>query len=117
MIYHSSDGSYSIINAIPSNVKPNVGKRDKIVWLDSLNNKFLVKITWGQLKTKKQEVKWYDIAWFKNAILRQSFLLWLTIQQKLTTQDKLQRFGFYGPNYCSLRFQNNEDHNLFDCSH
>jgi hypothetical protein len=45
MIYHSSDGSYSIINAIPSNVKPNVGKRDKIVWLDSLNNKFLVKIT------------------------------------------------------------------------
>lgn len=44
MIYHSCDGSYYIINVIPSNVKPNVGKRDGIVWLDSLNNKFLVKI-------------------------------------------------------------------------
>ena len=33
-----------------------------------------------------------------------------TVQQKLTTQDKLHRFGIHGPNRCSLCLRNNEDH-------
>jgi hypothetical protein len=32
-------------------------------------------------------VEWHGIIWLKNAIPRHSFLLWLAIQQKLTTQD------------------------------
>jgi hypothetical protein len=49
--------------------------------------------------------------WFKNTIPRQSFLPWLVVQQKFTTQDKIHRFGVHGPNRCPLCLQNNEDHN------
>jgi len=56
-------------------------------------------------------VEWHDIVWFKNAVPRHSFLLWMAVQQKLTTQDRLHRFGIHGPNRCSLCLRNNEDHN------
>ena len=35
----------------------------------------------------------------------------MVVQQKLTTQDRLHRFGIHGPNTCSLCLRNNEDHN------
>ena len=39
--------------------------------------------------------------------------------KKLTTKDKLHRFGLHGPNYCSLCLLNKEDHNhlFFECSY
>jgi len=56
--------------------------------------------------------------WFKNVVPRHSFLLWMAVQQKLITQDRLHRFGIHGPNRCSLCLRNNEDHNhlFFECS-
>jgi len=89
---------YPIIDVISSNVNPKIGKRDKIVWLDSPNKRFSVKVAWEQLIIRNQMVDWHDIVWFKNAIPRHSFLLWLAFQQKPTTQDKLHRFGLHGPN-------------------
>ena len=57
--------------------------------------------------------------WFKNVVPRHSFLLSVAVQQKLTTQDRLHRFGIHGPNRCSLCLHNNEDHNhlFFECSY
>ena len=57
--------------------------------------------------------------WFKNAVPKHLFLLWVAVQQKLTTQDRLHRFGIHGPNRCSLCLRNNEDHNhlFFECSY
>jgi hypothetical protein len=64
-------------------------------------------------------VEWHDIVWFKNVVPRHSFLLWMAIQQKLTTQDRLHRFGIHGPNRCPLCLRNNEDHNhlFFECAY
>jgi hypothetical protein len=64
-------------------------------------------------------VEWHDVVWFKNVVPRHSFLLWMAIQQKLTTQDRLHRLGIHGPNRCSLYLRNNEDHNhlFFECSY
>jgi len=43
----------------------------------------------------------------------------MAVQQKLTTQDRLHRFGIDGPNRCSLCLRNNEDHNhlFFECAY
>jgi len=75
-----ANGWYPIIDAIPSNFNPKIRKRDKILWLDSSNQRFPVKVAWEQLRICNQMV----------------------VQQKLTTQDKLHRFGLHGPNWCSL---------------
>jgi hypothetical protein len=37
-------GWYPIIEAILSNSNPKMGQKDEIVWLDSPNHKFLVKV-------------------------------------------------------------------------
>jgi hypothetical protein len=112
-------GWYPIIDAIPSNVNPKIEKRAEIVWLDSPNKRFLVKVAWEQLRICNQMVDWHDIVWSKNAIPRHSFILWLAVQRKLTTQDKLHQFGLHSPNWCSLCLLNNEDHNhlFFECSY
>jgi len=96
-----------------------MGQKDEIVWLDSPNHKFSVKVAWEQLRRQRRMVEWHDIVWFKNAVPRHSFLLWMDVQQKLTTQDKLHRFGIHGPNRCSLCLRHNEDHNhlFFECSY
>jgi len=94
-------GWHPIIEAIPSNSNPKMGQKDEIVWLDSPNHKFSVKVAWEQLRRHCQMVEWHDIVSFKNAVPRHSFLLWMAVQQKLTTQDKLHRFGIHGPNRCS----------------
>jgi hypothetical protein len=59
-----------------------MGQKDEIVWLDSPNHRFSVKVAWEQLRFHNQVVEWHDIVWFKNAILRHSFLLWVAVQQK-----------------------------------
>jgi len=97
-------GRHPIVEAIPSKSNPKI-------WLDSPNQRFSVKVAWEQLWIHNQMVEWHDIVWFKNVFPRQSFLLWVAVQQKLTTQDRLHRFGIHGPNRCSLCLRNNEDHN------
>ena len=108
---------HPIIEAIPSTSTPK-GQKDEIVWLDSPNQSFSVKVAWEQLRIHHQMVDWHDIVWFKNAVPRHAFLLWVAIQRKLSTQDRLHRFGIHGPNRCSLCLCNNEDHNhlFFECS-
>jgi hypothetical protein len=112
-------GWHPIIEAIPSNSNPKMGQKDEIVWLDSPNHKFSLKVAWEQLRRQRRIVEWHDIVWLKNVVPRHSFLLWMAVQQKLTTQDKLHRFGIHGPNRCSLCLRHNEDHNhfFFECSY
>ena len=112
-------GWHPIIEAIPSNSNPKMEQKDEIVWLDSPNHRFSIKVAWEQLRRHRQMVEWHDIVWFKNAVPRHSFLLWMAVQQKLTTQDKLHRFGIHGPNRCSHCLRYNEDHNhlFFECSY
>jgi len=78
-------GWHPIVEAIPSNSNPKMGQKDEIVWLDSLNHRFSVKVAWEQLRIHCQMFEWHDIVWFKNAVPRHSFLLWKAVQQKLTT--------------------------------
>ena len=111
-----SIGWHPIIEVIPSN--PKMGQKDEIVWLDSPNHRFSIKVAWEQLRIHRQMVEWHDIMWFKNVVPRHLFLLWMAVQQKLTTQDRLHQFGIHGPNRCSLYLRNNEDHNhlFFECA-
>ena len=70
-------GWHPIIEAIPSNSNPKMGQKDEIVWLDSPNHRFSIKVAWEQLRRHRQMVEWHDIVWFKNVVPRHSFLLWM----------------------------------------
>jgi hypothetical protein len=49
-----SIGWHPIIEVIPSN--PKMGQKDEIVWLDSPNHRFSVKVAWEHLRFHDQVV-------------------------------------------------------------
>ena len=54
-------GWHPIVEVIPSDSNPKMGKTDEIVWLDSPNHRFSVKVAWEQLRIHRQMVEWHDI--------------------------------------------------------
>nr|GEW45364.1 hypothetical protein [Tanacetum cinerariifolium] len=69
------------------------GKNDKVVW-KSYNGGFLdfsVSNVWENIRIHGTLVSWSNLVWFSQCIPRHSFILWLTIQGKLKTQDNMLR--------------------------
>ena len=63
-------------------------KEDVISWSQSSTGVFTVSSTWNSIRPHKPLV--HNAAmWFSQAIKRKSFITWLVIQGRLSTQDKL----------------------------
>nr|GEU99253.1 hypothetical protein [Tanacetum cinerariifolium] len=71
----------------------NEGK-DKIVWKNSDNKevKVLVRGVWEDLRTGSTNVPWYNLVWFTQFIPRHAFILWVVIQGRLSTQNRLVKW-------------------------
>ena len=81
------------------NLNPN--EEDRVVWIKSngMIAKFSVKIAWEEMKNSINNVDWYSFVWFTQNIPRNSFVLWMAIQRRLSTQDKLL---LWNPNSCDM---------------
>ncbi|KAJ6990499.1 hypothetical protein NC653_018914 [Populus alba x Populus x berolinensis] len=58
------------------------GQKDEIVLVGFAKSEFLGQSSLEQLRIHHQMVDWHDIVWFKNAVPRHAFLLWVAIQRK-----------------------------------
>ncbi len=76
-----------IASAIPPTMKSAENEMDKVTWSLSL---FTKKSAWEDLQCRGGTVNWYKVVWFKNAIPRHSFILWLAIQLYLL---RLMNYG------------------------
>ncbi|GKA53967.1 reverse transcriptase domain, reverse transcriptase zinc-binding domain protein [Tanacetum coccineum] len=67
---------------------------DQIVWKtqNDMDSGFSVATVWDCIRPRGDEIDWYNLVWFSHNIPRHSIHLWLVIQRKLKTHDKL-RFG------------------------
>ena len=72
----------------------------------------------SDLNNYNQSVDWWQLVWFSQCIPKHTFILWLTIQDRLTNQDKLIKWGIQGANRCSLCQMDSEDmhHLFFQCT-
>ncbi|CAH2079005.1 unnamed protein product [Thlaspi arvense] len=79
---------------------------------------FSSKATWNFLRTRSLQVNWSSVIWFKEAIPRCSFIVWLALLARLPTRDRLRRWGIMVPGECVLCSQEPEtlDHLFFGCS-
>ncbi|GKB24353.1 reverse transcriptase domain, reverse transcriptase zinc-binding domain protein [Tanacetum coccineum] len=70
---------------------------DVILWhdWDGVLRPFSVACAWDTIRSRAAIVNWYNVAWFPHCIPRHAIHMWLVIQHKLKTQDRLQ---------CGLRF-------------
>ncbi|GJR96166.1 RNA-directed DNA polymerase, eukaryota, reverse transcriptase zinc-binding domain protein [Tanacetum coccineum] len=64
---------------------------DKAVWISNtgIEQSFKVSNFWKDMNCNTGKVDWYPLVWFTQASPRHAFVTWLTIQQRLMTQDKL----------------------------
>lgn len=106
----------SIMAHTPSDFKPDCGKEDSVVWLPHPQG-FSVKSAWEAIRSRRPIQQWSKVIWFSKNIPRWSFVLWLAVQQKLNTRDRLLSWGMVvegGCTFCNIG-QESHHHLFFQC--
>lgn len=70
--------------------------KDKYLWLQSdgsFGPSFSTKGTWDHIRESSPIQSWSKILWFKEQIPRNSFISWLVMLRRLSTRDRLRRWG------------------------
>ncbi|GJU04828.1 RNA-directed DNA polymerase, eukaryota, reverse transcriptase zinc-binding domain protein [Tanacetum coccineum] len=97
------------------------GEKDKIMWLDNSGNptKFTMCKVYDDLRCHCEDVNWSKLVWFSQCIPKHSFILWLAVQERLLTQDRLKMWGSYDMMVCGLCMMDEESHNhlFFQCEY
>ncbi|GJU53272.1 putative RNA-directed DNA polymerase, eukaryota, reverse transcriptase zinc-binding domain protein [Tanacetum coccineum] len=94
-------------------------KEDYLVWKTRMGSEkiFSVSQAYYDLNNSDEDVKWTKLVWFSQNIPKHSFVLWLSIQQKLYTQDKIRSWGSYDMMACPLcnHGMDSHQHLFFQC--
>ncbi|GJX40819.1 zinc knuckle CX2CX4HX4C containing protein [Tanacetum coccineum] len=74
-----------------------VDKLDRIVWKtrNDMDSGFSVATVWDCIRSRGAKIDWYNLVWFSHNIPRHYIHLWLVIQRKLKTQDKLRQWDVW----------------------
>ena len=106
-----------IISAMPSDLKPNIAIRDRVIWLNAPSGKFSIKLAWDGIRSRSPVVNWHHLVWHSKSIPRHSFILWLAIRGRLSTQDHLYNHGIIQAVRCALcgEMEESLDHLYFSC--
>lgn len=75
---------------------------------------------WNAIRSTYASKDWCKVVWFNKHVPRWAFILWLAMQDKLNTLDRLLVWGVVNEANCVLcSIGNIEDHNhlFFDCSY
>ncbi|GJY60643.1 RNA-directed DNA polymerase, eukaryota, reverse transcriptase zinc-binding domain protein [Tanacetum coccineum] len=91
------------------------------VWVDNNGNdrKFSTNIVWKDVRGNSDKVCWYNLVWHSNYIPKHTFILWLVVKKKLSTQDWMAKW-FPNKNFeCSLckKEPDSHDHLFFNCDY
>ncbi|XP_052627262.1 uncharacterized protein LOC128133760 [Lactuca sativa] len=92
---------------------------DKVMWRNKSGKmfEFSIKKACEDLADFGLDVSWVHLVWFKHRIPRHSFILWLAIQERLMTQDRM-RFWDKNKNLnCVLCNDQSDSHShlFFEC--
>ncbi|XP_020252239.1 uncharacterized protein LOC109829580 [Asparagus officinalis] len=83
-----------------------------------VNSKVQLSALYNVLKPGSK-VDWHDTVWDKLNYPKHSFIMWLAIQDKLLTQDRLHKRGIIQSNQCLLcegAVAESRNHLFFDCN-
>ncbi|GJX40111.1 RNA-directed DNA polymerase, eukaryota, reverse transcriptase zinc-binding domain protein, partial [Tanacetum coccineum] len=97
----------------------NAQTNDKVLWVDANNKEvpFSTKVAWLSMRDNWPKVQWSHVVWFSQYNPRQAFILWLDIQEKLLTHDKILKWDKEADLKCSLCSEcaDSHEHLFFKC--
>ncbi|GJU61514.1 reverse transcriptase domain, reverse transcriptase zinc-binding domain protein [Tanacetum coccineum] len=97
---------------------------DRLVWKsrNDVDYGFSVATVWECIRPRGVEIDWYNLVWFSHNIPWHSIHLWLVIQRKLKTQDKMRQWDVSSNTNLNLlkcplceRQPDSHDHLFFEC--
>lgn len=94
-----------------------VNRDDCVKWLPSPTGNFPLASAWEVIRGRQSVKDWFAIVWFTSSIPRHCFILWLAIQDRLATLDRLLSWGVIANANCVLCNQciESRDHLFFNC--
>lgn len=97
------------------------GVADRIVWRTSkgMEIPFTIHDAWIEWRDISDVVSWYKHVWFTQCIPSHAFVLWLTVKNRLQTQDRIIKWNPSINNLCALCKEviDSRDHLFFHCKH
>lgn len=94
---------------------------DNLEWLagDSSLRVFNSQATWEVLRPRQDAKEWFDVVWFKGAVLKLGFTMWIANYDRLPTRARLASWGMPVPVVCALCSTGVEtrDHLLLSCTY
>lgn len=109
-----------IITNTPQTFLPNISIEDSVVWFPSRIGNYSMKSAWEAIRVSNGILDWCSIVWFSKNVPRWAFILWMAMQSKLASKDRLLKWSVVDNATCVLcRNGTHESHNhlFFDCSH
>ncbi|XP_057469411.1 uncharacterized protein LOC130758495 [Actinidia eriantha] len=103
-----------IVAHTPPDFKPNIDRRDCVIWSPAAASTFSVQNAWRAIKILQPKVPWGPIIWFKGQVPRWAFIIRLCCLGRLATKDRLNGWGMAVDPTCVLCHQ--ADHLFFNCS-
>lgn len=92
---------------------------DKFVWhiANRVSSQFSTQCTWEELRLHHPFQSWASNVWFKGAIPRQAFNMWVACLDRFPTRARLTRWGLNSPTGCCLcnAFEEIRDHLFLRC--
>ncbi|XP_009109986.2 uncharacterized protein LOC103835562 [Brassica rapa] len=75
--------------------------------------------TWEVLRPRQEEVEWHDVVWFKGAIPKHSFTMWVANYDRLPTRNRLAAWGMAIATDCPFcsRSIETRDHLFLRCEY
>ena len=81
--------------------------------------KFSCAVRYAEIRDKSSEVEWWKLLWFHLTISKHSFIGLLVVINKLSTRDRMAKWGYLGDSLCVFFCRNcleSRDHLFFECS-
>ncbi|GKF52255.1 reverse transcriptase zinc-binding domain-containing protein, partial [Tanacetum coccineum] len=96
-------------------------KMDETVWRSKsgIDGKFTIRQAYKDLCDNVEIVKWHKVIWFSQNIPKHSFILWMAVQNRLVTQDKVRKWGSFDMMACLLckKEMDSHQHLFFQCDY
>ncbi|XP_017228604.1 uncharacterized protein LOC108203911 [Daucus carota subsp. sativus] len=84
--------------------------RDTILWDGSHYNKMKLSILWDSLRPSRVKPGWYGLVWCKFMVPKSAFHMWLVVQERLLTKDRMLNFRMQVTDLCVLCSAEPESH-------
>ncbi|GJS95855.1 reverse transcriptase zinc-binding domain-containing protein [Tanacetum coccineum] len=114
----NSTYNLNLPNSVPSLSN---GVKDMILWEanDGKCYNYSTNRVWKEWRDKDRKVVWSEIVWFFNCTPKHSFIMWMVVQGRLSTQERLMKWYPEKQLRCSLcgTCLDSLNHLFFECQY